>query len=396
VSSKISSRYSKIKIRESNMTEEIKDDVIGDLYEEDENVEEAMGHDPKNAEQKSVASVKSAENAGKSAPARKGDKNKKDPMQKVQSSDPASKMQDAGAQPTEGYMPKKTKAAMMNDMYTKMTKTKKEDLATMYSKFMAEDIEDDETVEVKSSNVKVDVDWSSDLNALVNEEATLSEEFKGKAQTIFEAAINSKLSEEIDRLEEKFNEELESEVSTTKEELVNKVDSYLNYVVENWMEENKVAVQTGLRTEIAEKFMNNLKDLFTESYIEVPESKVDLVDDLAAEVEELETTLNSQTAKTIAMQEELEDYQREAVIREASNDLAETQIEKLKTLTNSIDFDDKETFATKVNTVKESYFKKKPVTSELDNLEEDTEDNTVETSGAMSQYLTALKSQIKT
>ncbi len=378
------------------MTEEIKDDVIGDLYEEDENVEEAMGHDPKNAEQKSVASVKSAENAGKSAPARKGDKNKKDPMQKVQSSDPASKMQDAGAQPTEGYMPKKTKAAMMNDMYTKMTKTKKEDLATMYSKFMAEDIEDDETVEVKSSNVKVDVDWSSDLNALVNEEATLSEEFKGKAQTIFEAAINSKLSEEIDRLEEKFNEELESEVSTTKEELVNKVDSYLNYVVENWMEENKVAVQTGLRTEIAEKFMNNLKDLFTESYIEVPESKVDLVDDLAAEVEELETTLNSQTAKTIAMQEELEDYQREAVIREASNDLAETQIEKLKTLTNSIDFDDKETFATKVNTVKESYFKKKPVTSELDNLEEDTEDNTVETSGAMSQYLTALKSQIKT
>ena len=96
------------------------------------------------------------------------------------------------------------------------------------------------------------------------------------------------------------------------------------------------------------------------------------------------------------MTEELEGYQREAVIREASNDLAETQIEKLKTLTNSIDFDDKETFATKVNTVKESYFKKKPVTSELDNLEEDTEDNTVETSGAMSQYLTALKSQIKT
>ena len=379
------------------MTEQVQDDVIGDLYEEDESVEEAMGHDPKNAEQKSVASVKSAENAGKTAPARKGDQKKKDPMQKVQSPDAGPKMAGGGgAQPTEAYMPKKTKAAMMNDMYTKMTKTKKEDLASMYSKFMAEDIEDDETVEVKSNDVKVDVDWSSDLNALVNEEATLSEEFKGKAQTIFEAAINSKLSEEIDRLEEKFNEELESEVSTTKEELVNKVDSYLNYVVENWMEENKVAVQTGLRTEIAEKFMNNLKDLFTESYIEVPESKVDLVDDLAEEVKELEETLNNQTAKTIAMTEELEGYQREAVIREASNDLAETQIEKLKTLTNSIDFDDKETFATKVNTVKESYFKKKPVTSELDNLEEDTEDNTVETSGAMSQYLTALKSQIKT
>ena len=377
------------------MTEKVQDDVIGDLYEEDESVEEAMGHDEKNAEEKSVKSVKDSEKKGPSAPARKGDKNQKDPMQKLQSSDPVSKMRDAGAQPKEAYMPK-TKAAMMNDMYTKMTKTRKEDLATMYSKFMAEDIEDDEAVEVKSNDVNVDVDWSSDLNALVNSEATLSEEFKGKAQTIFEAAINSKVAAEIDRLEEKFNEELEAEVSTTKEELVNKVDSYLNYVVENWMEENKVAVQTGLRTEIAEKFMNNLKDLFTESYIEVPESKVDLVDDLAAEVEELEETLNNQTAKTIAMTEELEGYQREAVIREASNDLAETQIEKLKSLTDSIDFDNVEQFADKVNTVKESYFKKRQMTSELDNLEEDTDDNIVETSGSMSQYLTALKSQIKT
>ena len=378
------------------MTEEIQDDVIGDLYEEDESVEEAMGHDPKNAEQKSVASVKSAENAGKTAPARKGDQKKKDPMQKVQSPDAGPKMAGGGgAQPTESYMPK-TKAAMMNDMYTKMTKTRKEDLAAMYSKFMAEDIEDNEAVEATSNDINVDVDWSSDLNALVNSEATLSEEFKGKAQTIFEAAINSKVAAEIDRLEEKFNEELEAEVSTTKEELVNKVDSYLNYVVENWMEENKVAVQTGLRTEIAEKFMNNLKDLFTESYIEVPESKVDLVDDLAAEVEELEETLNNQTAKTIAMTEELEGYQREAVIREASYDLAETQIEKLKSLTDSIDFDNVEQFTDKVNTVKESYFKKRQMTSELDNLEEDTDDNTVETSGSMSQYLTALKSQIKT
>ena len=195
----------------------------------------------------------------------------------------------------------------------------------------------------------------------------------------------------------KYEEELQAEISETKNGLVDKVDSYLNYVVENWMDENKLAVQSGLRTEIAEKFMNNLKDLFTESYIEVPESKVDLVDDLAAEVEELEETLNNQTAKTIAMTEELEGYQREAVIREASNDLAETQIEKLKSLTDSIDFDDVEQFADKVNTVKESYFKKRQMTSEFDmELEEDTDDNTVETSGSMSQYLTALKSQIKT
>ena len=377
------------------MTEEIKkDDVIGDLYEE-ESVEEAMMAEPKTDPKKNVDSVKKAGDAGKTAPPR----GKADQMNKKDKSDLKNDAKDAGAMPEMYHSMKKapkTKAAMMNDMYTKMNKTKKEDLAKVYSKFMAEEIEEAEAVEAKAE-VNVEVDWSNDLNALVNSEATLSEEFKGKAQTIFEAAINSKVAAEIDRLEEKFNEELEAEVSTTKEELVNKVDSYLNYVVENWMEENKVAVQTGLRTEIAEKFMNNLKDLFTESYIEVPESKVDLVDDLAAEVEELEETLNNQTAKTIAMTEELEGYQREAVIREASNDLAETQIEKLKTLTDSIDFDGKEDFAKKVNTVKESYFKKKAVKSELDNIEEDTaEDNTVETSGSMSQYISALKSQIKT
>ena len=116
-----------------------------------------------------------------------------------------------------------------------------------------------------SFTVDYQTDWNDDLNALVNSEATLSEEFKTKAETIFNMAIKNKLSEEVDRLEEKYNEELTAEIEETKTGLVDKVDSYLNYVVENWMEENKLAVQSGLRTEIAEKFMNNLKDLFTDS-----------------------------------------------------------------------------------------------------------------------------------
>ena len=141
------------------MTEQVQDDVIGDLYEEDESVEEAMGHDEKNAEEKSVKSVKSAENAGKTAPARKGDQKKKDPMQKLQSSDPASKMRDAGAQPTEAYKIPKTKDAMMNDMYTRMQGFNKEDLTAMYSKFMAEDIEDDEAVEATSAQDAREADY---------------------------------------------------------------------------------------------------------------------------------------------------------------------------------------------------------------------------------------------
>ena len=156
------------------------------------------------------------------------------------------------------------------------------------------------------------------------------------------------------------------------------------------MEENKVAVQSGLRTEIAEKFMNSLKDLFTESYIEVPESKVDLVDELAENVEELETALNETTAKNISMQEELEMLKRDAIIREASRDLAETQVEKLKDLVEDVDFDDAESFAAKVQTVKESYFTKK-VSESADIVEDDNGDDIVEASSMMAQYLSAIQ-----
>jgi hypothetical protein len=160
------------------------------------------------------------------------------------------------------------------------------------------------------------------------------------------------------------------------------------------MEENKIAVQTGLRTEIAENFMNSLKDLFTESYIEVPESKVDLVDELAETVDELEEKLNETTGNAIAMAEELETLKRDAIIREASRDLAETQVEKLKSLVEDVDFDDEATFAKKVATVKESYFTK-TATSEVNSLDASAEDDQIveaTTSDSMAAYLKALKS----
>lgn len=345
------------------MTEDQNNDQEIDIHDDNE-VVEATTHDPKNAEAQSVASVDKAGDAGKKAAVRKGDNTKQDPMPK-------------------------TKAALMAGMVSKMQGMKKETLMAMYKAESFDEIEGEAIAE--SEVLNYNVDFSEDLNALVNEEATLSEDFKAKAEVIFEAAIKSKLAEEIDRLEEKYNEELAEEVESTKSELVEKVDSYLNYVVENWMEENKLAVQSGLRTEIAEKFMNSLKDLFTESYIEVPESKVDLVDELAENVEELETALNETTAKNISMQEELEMLKRDAIIREHSSDLAETQVEKLKGLVEDIDFDDAESFAAKVQTVKESYFTKK-VTEAADIVEEDDNGETiVEASGAMAQYLTAIQ-----
>jgi len=357
------------------MTEDqmIEDQDI-ELHDDDnEVVEEAMAHDPKNAEAQSVASVDAAGDKGPKAKARKGDKTNKDPMQKLPG----------------------TKAGMINAAFEKMNNMSRSEMAALLGKMMAESTDEEGEDVIEAPEFNYEADFSDDLNALINDEATLSEEFKDKAGIIFEAAIKSKLAEEIDRLESKYEEELAEEINSTKADLVEKVDSYLNYVVENWMEENKLAIQTGLRTEIAEDFMNNLKDLFTESYIDVPESKVDLVDELASEVEDLEVKLNDTTAKAIQMAEELEIYKRDSIIREAARDLAETQVEKLKSLVDDIDFDDEETFAKKVATVKESYFNKKTKKESADFDTEEDDDEIVETSGSMAQYLAALKKTTK-
>lgn len=307
-----------------------------DVELDDEEIEEA--HDPKDAEKQSIAATATAGGATKRAPARKGDKGISEPMQKSK----------AGSTPVAHEL-------------------------------MG-----------KRESVEINTDFTDDLNALVESEATLSEEFKAKTAIIFEAAVKAKLSEEIDRLEEEYATQLAEEVSSIKTDLVEKVDSYLNYVVEQWMEENKLAIQSGLRAEIAETFMSKLKDLFVESYVEVPESKVDLVDELATANEELEERFNNAIAANLALNEEIEGYKRDAIIREASTGLAETQIAKLASLVENIDFEDEQTFAAKVKTIKESYFKKKTAES---TIVEDTEEETTtqEVSSVMAQYLTAIR-----
>ena len=354
------------------MTEDQKIDQEVDLHDDDNEVVEGT-HDPKNAEAQSVAATDKAAGATSKAPrgaaagATAKDATKQDPMPK-------------------------TKAGMMSAAVGAMQGMSKEKLSGVLGTLMAgtEAGAFDGNAIKEKSDFEYNVDFNSDLDALVSEEATLSDAFKEKAETIFEAAIKSKLAEEIDRLEERYEQELAEEIESTKSDLVEKVDSYLNYVVENWMDENKLAVQSGLRTEIAEKFMNSLKDLFTESYIEVPESKVDLVDELAESVDELEEQLNTATAKQIAMQEELEVLKRDAIIREAANGLAETQVEKLKKLAEDVDFESEESFAKKVATIKESYFTKKVSESaDLDDVDES--ESPLVTSDTMAQYLQAIK-----
>jgi hypothetical protein len=316
-----------------------------------------------------------------SAPAPKGkpDANATDEEDSIASVDKAADATKAKQAPAP-----KTKAGMINAMSMKLQGMKKADIAAAYFKDSV-DMEDVDAI------VETQIDTTTELDALVESEATLSDEFKAKTAVIFEAAVKSKLSEEVDRLEAQYKEELAEEISSTKSELVEKVDSYLNYVVETWMEENQVAIQSGLRTEIAETFMEKMKDLFTESYIDVPESKVDLVDELAEQVEELETRLNETTQKVIDTSEELEVYKRETIIRESARDLAETQVEKLKSLVADIDFDSEEQFAEKVATVKESYFTKKVTgDEEVETIVEDA-DQEVEVSSTMEHYLSAIR-----
>ena len=301
----------------------------------------------------------------------------------------------------------KTKAGMINAMVNAMMKhgadNSKKDVEQTYGKVMAamnmqanygESVEETDEVIAEESVEKVDaVDTAkAELDTLVNNEATLSEEFKEKTAVIFEAAVKSKLSEEIDRLETQYKEELEEEVSSTKSELVEKVDSYLNYVVENWIKENEIAIENGLRTEIAEGFMDKLKDLFTESYIQVPESKVDLVDELAEQVEELETKLNETTQKVIDQSGEIEEMTKDRIINESASDLADTQVEKLKSLVNDLDFESEEKYAEKVNTIKEAHFSQETGSSEESPIvEEDGHDEVMETSPNMDKYITALQ-----
>ena len=330
VSLKISSRYSNLKYKERIMSEkEIIENQVDAQSEEVEVENEAMESTEELAE--AEAPTMEAMHGGmkkKKMEAMDGDEEEKSIAATDKAGDATGsapkRSTPGGASDASNAEPSKlpgTKSGMINAMYHKMngmsTKEMKK-LMNMYhtNQYKMEGVQYESTDTEPAINYQAD--FSGDLDALISNEATLSEEFKDKASVIFEAAIKSKLSDEIDRLEEKYNEELSAEVDATKADLVEKVDNYLNYVVENWMTENQVAIQQGLRTEIAENFMTSLKDLFTESYIDVPESKVDLVDELSGTVDELEDKLNSTTAKAIEMAEQLEGFQKEAIIREAS------------------------------------------------------------------------------
>jgi len=234
--------------------------------------------------------------------------------------------------------------------------------------------------------------FKEDLNALVESEATLSENFRNKASLIFESALRAKVASKVNQLEEEYNEKLDEAVETAKEGLVQKVDSYLAYVVESWAVENKIALESGVRADIAESFMSNLKNVFEAHYVSVPEGKEDLVDTLSAEVEKLKEDYNAEVDKNMALQESTNELSRVGIIAEAATDLSVAQADKLSSLLEGEDFDNVKAFTKKVETLKQSYFKKDSVISEDVNTPDETlKEETVEVSGTMATYLSALK-----
>ncbi len=220
----------------------------------------------------------------------------------------------------------------------------------------AEEVEAEE--DVISEDSIDDIDLSDDVKALVSSDADLSEEFKDKAATIFEAAVKTRIKEQTKILEAQFEKKLTSETETIKEAMVEKVDSYLNYVVEEWMKENELAVERGIRTEIAEDFITGLKGLFKEHYIDVPEEKYNVLEDLTDQVKDLEGKLNEQIEKNVNLSKDVSESNREKLIAQVSEDLADTEKEKFGSMAENVEYDSAEKFQEKLETIKESYFPK--------------------------------------
>ena len=257
---------------------------------------------------------------------------------------------------------------------------------------------EEEIAEDKVETSEMEIDLSDDVKALVSTDADLSEEFKDKAATIFETAVRTRIKEQTKILEAQFEEKLSTEKETMKEAMVEKVDSYLNYVVEEWMKENELAVERGIRTEIAEDFITGLKDLFKEHYIDVPEEKYNVLDDLTNQVKDLESKLNEQIEKNVNLTKEVSEFNKKQAIDEVSADLAETEKEKFASMAENVEYDSAEKFKEKLETIKESYFPK--TKSEV------AEDNSVDSvaanepaveagSDAMAAYTAAISKNLK-
>jgi uncharacterized protein (DUF2267 family) len=294
----------------------------------------------------------------------------------------------------------KTKMEMLKAMYSKMETMKAKDLKANYGKMMSqmdkmegsyEETEEEKEKKESVENRLKSIDVSEHVNALMNGEGDLSEEFKRKAATVFEAAVKSKVRSEVERMEDEYKSELEENINATKDELTEKVDSYMNYVVEEWMKENELAIERGLKGEIAEDFISGLKQLFEDHYVDVPDEKYDVLEAQSEKISELEGRINEMMEEQIQSKSVNATLVKEQVLSVLSSDLAETEIEKFKSLIEDVDFTTEESYREKLGTLKESYFPKSApvVTEAIDDVETGIAQD-IDTSDSMAAYMSAI------
>ena len=286
-----------------------------------------------------------------------------------------------------------TKKAMIELLVKNMNKLTKEQikaahkniLTTVESAKASKKQESARAVKVKES-IKVNV--QDDVEALLNGEEDISEEFKKKTTTIFEAAVREKVESEVDRLEKQYEITVAEEVNEVRDGLVEKIDSYLDYVVEEWLKDNEVAIESGIRSEVTEEFISGLKRLFEEHYIDIPEDKVDVLSDLTKENEDLKEQVNNEINRNIELKKEKDTVSASEVFNDVVDGLADTEIEKMKSLGEGIEFEDEDSYREAISTLRENYFPKTRVAEEeVVEVEESPEDDL---NGPMATYYKAI------
>ena len=326
-----------------------------------------------------------------------------DPMPKLDSKHPGKAMESKETDKDsedkeikEGEMPAGLKKYL--DKKDDAKKESKEDdkekeegyMKASYKKEESDAEKKDEKVKEEKEDKK-EIDVKEHVDALVAGDDSLSEEFKTKAATVFEAAIKSKVKEIAEEMQADYDKKLTEETSKSKDELVEKVDSYLAYVVEEWMKENELALERGIKGEIAEDFISGLKKLFEDHYIDVPDEKYNVLEDQSSKIEELEKKLNESIEKNVELSKENGEHKRQNIIDEASEDLADTQKEKFNKLAEEVEYSNEEDFTAKVKTIKESYFGKKESTSEIDDVAaESNAEQPQDLTNAMAAYSAAI------
>ena len=343
--------------------EKVKDEV---------NKEEDLGDEPEDASKSSKEVSGDAQQKGEGKP---------DPMKKVKEAAHEEEEDE------DEEMEEMSKKDLMAAMHKKMEGMHKKDLMAAYKMNMGMHEETDDNIEERISDINV----KEDVSALISGE-DLSEEFKIKAATIFEAAVKSKIRSEVERMEESYAVQLEEATEVVKEELSEKVDGYLSYVVEEWMRENEIAVERGLKGEIAEDFISGLKQLFEDHYIDVPDEKYDILEAQSEKISELEEKLNTSIEENVERRKVVESLTRDAIMYEMSEELTVTEMEKFKSLTEELEFVSEESFRQKLDTLKEGYFPKTGGEETFAIVDGDSEEpaQDIDTTDTIKSYLSAI------